>query len=163
MLLETNGLSLRCSAKIKRRREMRNILRMSLMIILAGALSACATGEKFVGLEKPDEGKSRVYAYRTFDLLQSGIYPSIHLDSKLVGKLKNGGYFSFSVSPGMHTVSLSGDFLQWHYKDHSFPVAIEPNKTYFYRLKTISNTGYTFTPVEEEEAMKALKKLNAIE
>ncbi len=142
---------------------MKSIYRISLMIILGGVLSACASGEAFVGLKKPDEGKSRVYAYRTFNLLQSGIYPSVHLDSKPVGKLKNGGYFTFPVSPGMHTMSLSGDFIQWHYKDYSFPVAIEPNKTYFYRLKTISNTGYTFAPVDEEEALEALKKLNAVE
>jgi len=138
-------------------------LKVLIAVSVATLLSACASGPAFVKLENPDQGQAKVYVYRTFNLMQSGIFPDVYVDSNLVGKMKNGGFFAFSAKPGTHTVTLSGNYLQWHYNDHSVPLAVAANETYFYRLKTISNTGYAFKEVDKEEALKELKELKAVE
>lgn len=148
----------------------RKILLVSILMLVAGC---SAGGKPFGGLEKPDNTNAQVYLYRPFALAQSGIFPDIELDSKLIGSLKNGGYLSYKIAPGEHKLAVTGNYLQWNYSARVFDLTFEAGKTYFYRLQPFTGTGggfaggvylanyqYSFMLIEDQEAALAeLKKL----
>jgi hypothetical protein len=145
-----------------------------MIVLLFALLAGCSAGGKqFSGLEKPATASAQVYVYRPSALLQSGIFPDIEIDSKLVGKLKNGGYLRFQVEPGEHKLSVTGNYLQWNHATREFDVSYEAGKTYFYQLQPfvasgggmvggvyLANHSYSFMLVEnEDDAVAELQKL----
>jgi len=139
-----------------------------MMALLALLITGCATGEKFSGLESPDKNQAKIYLYRPFNLMQSGVFPDVEIDSKEVGVLKNGGFVTFAVPAGQHTITLSGGFLQWGHSDRNFKLDAEEGKTYFYQLDTTTRqqgtytmVGYAFFKTEKDVAMEELVKLKA--
>jgi hypothetical protein len=105
---------------------MRNLLLLILLTLLGGC---SATGKPFVRLDNPGEKEARLYVYRPAHLAQSGIYPTVSLDSKPVGDLKNGGYLTFLVPSGNHSLSFSGSFVQWMYGDRTYPISVDGSRT----------------------------------
>jgi len=144
-------------------------IRSVLLLALLGFLvSGCASGEKFVGLESPDKNQARVYLYRPFNLMQSGVFPDVLVDSKEVGTLKNGGYLTFTVPEGLHKITLAGGFLQWGHSDRDFALEAADGETCFYQLDTTTSqqgtytlVGYAFFKAEKDVAMTELVKLKA--
>ncbi|HKI62458.1 MAG TPA: DUF2846 domain-containing protein [Mariprofundaceae bacterium] len=148
----------------------RYVLWSSALVLLA---SCSAGGKQFAGVEKPDSSYAQVYIYRPAAFAQSGIFPDIEMDSKLVGKLKNGGYLSAKVKPGDHKLAVTGNYLQWNYREHLFDVSFEGGKTYFYRLQPftgpgggyaggvyLANYSYSFARMDDQAAALAeLEKL----
>ncbi len=154
----------------------RIVLRSLLLISLATVLAACsATGKQFGGLEKPESGYAHVYVYRPFTFKQSGIFPDIKLDSKLVGKLKNGGFLMIKAEPGDHKLAVTGNYLQWSHAPRTFDVSFEREGTYFYKLQPfvsgfygprriggvyLLNHSYSFVRIEDRNvALAELKTL----
>ena len=144
-------------------------MRSLAIIFLVVLLSACAaTGKPFIRADNPSEQEARLYVYRPTHFIQGAIYPTVYLDSKAVGELKNGGYLTLVVTPGEHLVTLAGGFLQWGHSSRTYHVSLEPGRTYYYKLdpnmrgegnRTIM--GYSFGRVEEENAAIAqLQSLN---
>ncbi|MFC1546008.1 DUF2846 domain-containing protein [Pseudomonadota bacterium] len=150
------------------------LIRNLLIISLLALLSGCAAGGKpFGGLEKPNATYAQVYIYRPSAFVQSGIFPDIELDSKLAGKLKNGGYLLLKTAPGSHKLAVTGNYLQWSHASRTFDLTFEGGKTYFYQLQPFIGSGggmvggvylanhtYSFMQVENEDnALAELKKL----
>jgi len=139
----------------------RKVLLGALLLLLA---SCSAGGKQFGGLEKPEAGYAQVYLYRPSALVQSGIFPDIELDEKMVGKLKNGGYLVFRAEPGDHKLAVTGNYLQWNHASRAFDVKFESGKTYFYRLQPfasgggvvggvyLANHSYSFMRIDDQEA-----------
>ena len=149
-------------------------VRNGLFVFLLVLVTGCSAGGKqFGGLEEPNISYAQVYVYRPSALQQSGIYPDMKLDSKLFGKLKNGGYLSIKVEPGEHKLAVAGNYLQWNYLPKTFDVSFEGGKTYFYRLQPftapgggyaggvfLANYQYSFIRIEDQAAALAeLEKL----
>lgn len=149
-------------------------IRSLFIAVLLALLTGCSAGGKqFAGIEAPATGFAKVYIYRPSAFIQSGIYPDIELDSKLVGKLKNGGFLALQVSPGEHTLAITGNYLQWSHPNRSFPLTFEAGKTYYYKLQPfvsgggvvggvyLANHGYSFAQITDEEiAVSELSKLH---
>jgi len=159
--------------KNKNGREVMLFVRNIIMVSLLTMLVSCSAGGKpFSGLEKADTTYARVYIYRPSAFIQSGIFPDIKLDSKLVGKLKNGGYLSLKAMPGDHKLAVAGNYLQWNHMPRTFDVSFEGGKTYFYRLQPfasgggmvggvyLANHSYSFMKIEDQAvALPELGKL----
>ncbi|MBL4774734.1 MAG: DUF2846 domain-containing protein [Mariprofundus sp.] len=65
------------------------------------ALTGCgAKGMQFAEFKKPQEGKGLIYIYRPESFIGGGIYYDVHAQGKVLGTLRNGGYFSAYVEPG---------------------------------------------------------------
>ncbi|CAH0990981.1 hypothetical protein SIN8267_01082 [Sinobacterium norvegicum] len=111
-----------------------NIVKTCKGIVLAlaafSALSGCtASGPKFSGLSEseltPDSKKSYIYLYRDNQFVGSaGVQPA-SIDNNICVKLKNGGYWSFEVESGQHTVALlpTASFDKFKKPEITFPVA----------------------------------------
>lgn len=114
----------------------------NLLIIAALALmTGCgAGGAKFSGLEKPTDNLAQVYIYRPSAFVQSGNFPDMALDNQEIGQLKNGGFLKFKAPAGKHSLSITGNVMQWIHKDATATLTFEAGKTYFYKL-TVSMDG----------------------
>jgi Protein of unknown function (DUF2846) len=148
----------------------RDILLVSLLALLA---SCSAGGKPFSGLESPDNTYAKIYIYRPSTLQQSGIFPDIKLDSKLIGKLKNTGYLSIKAAPGEHKLAVTGNYIQWNHSSRTFDISVKGGKTYFYRLQPftasgggfaggvyLANYSYSFMRVDDQAvALAELEKL----
>ncbi len=143
-------------------------MRYLLAAITAIFLTACAaTGKAFIPAESPGKELARIYIYRPAYLLQSGIFPSISVDEKPVGDLKNGGFVTFLVPAGQHTLSLSGSFFQWGHPTRQYPIVAEAGRIQYYKLDPnvrgngfVTTYGYGFGEINEGPALEDLAKLN---
>ena len=144
-------------------------MRSLAIILLVVLLGACAaTGKPFVRADNPSEQEARLYVYRPSHFIQGGVYPTVYLDSKAVGDLKDGGYLTLVAAPGEHLVTLAGSFFQWGHSSRTYRVSLEPARTYYYKLDPYMRgegnrilMGYSFGRVEEENAAIAqLQSLN---
>lgn len=68
-------------------------------------LAACsATGPQFSGMTPPAEGMGKVYVYRPSAFVGGGSSFTVSADSKIIGHIRNNGYFSAELPPGEHEV-----------------------------------------------------------
>jgi hypothetical protein len=87
------------------------VLKSCAVIAVALLVSACASGPKLAEMRssipalKADQG--RIYFYRSGTLMGAGIQPSIHLNGKMVGDSKPGGFFFVDQAPGPMEVAMS--------------------------------------------------------
>ena len=151
------------------------ILRSLFIVVTLTLLSGCgAGGAKFSGLENPAKDMAQVYIYRPSAFVQSGNFPDVALDGKEIGQLKNGGFLRFNAPAGKHTISLSGNMMQWIHRDANIPVTLKAGETNFYKL-TVSMGGsgsgvnigfgqvhgFGFVQITDENvALKDLSELN---
>ncbi len=143
-------------------------MRYMLAAVAAILLTACAaTGKAFVPAESPGDKLARIYIYRPAYFLQSAIFPSISVDGKAVGDLKNGGFITFLIPPGAHTLSLSGSFFQWGHPARQYQFSAESGRLQYFKLDPnirgngfVTTYGYRFGEVKEGTALEELSKLN---
>lgn len=127
-------------------------------------LTACAGGAPFVVKDAPSSVESRLYVYRPFQIGQMGAYPTVSLDGKQIGQLKNSGFLTLATSPGQHILGFyrQGRF-HWPYAERDYPVTTNAGKTSYYKLETYlqGRTGYSYSlrPVKEATALKELASL----
>lgn len=76
---------------------------------------------------KPDSGKARVTFYRKGNFFGGGAFFSITSKGQLIGKLKNGTYFTRQFTPGEYVFSTCADMGE----DHDLPLALEAGKEYY--------------------------------
>lgn len=79
------------------------IFQFKVLVILLTlfALSGCgAKGAKFSGFQKPVEGKGLIYLYRPESFNGGSVYYDVHAQGKVIGTLRNGGYFLAYLEPG---------------------------------------------------------------
>ncbi len=82
-----------------------------LAIVMLLAVSGCATGPTFSGLEPVSPGKSQIYFLRAGMLFGSGMTFDLLVDDKQVGTLANGGFIPVAVSPGRHVLSAQTSMI----------------------------------------------------
>ena len=71
------------------------------------ALSGCATGPGFVGVEPPPEGLGQVYLYRPWQFLGSAATMKVIVDGvQTEATLPNGSWERLTLTPGRHGVGL---------------------------------------------------------
>jgi len=116
---------------------LRNLFLGTVLVLLS---SCSAGGAKFSGIEQPYDNFAQVYIYRPSSFVQSGNFPDLALDATNIGQLKNAGFLSFQASPGEHSLSITGNVMQWIHRDANIPLKFEAGKTYFYKL-TVSVSG----------------------
>lgn len=81
-------------------------LSLGAMAILSGC---AASGPQFVDFEKPKQGNSKVYVYRTSGL-GGAVVPSVHQtnlgtnEDKIIGEVKPSGYISTEIQPGKYQI-----------------------------------------------------------
>lgn len=82
-----------------------------LLLVLAVALTGCASGPKFTEVKSsiPTIGanKGRIYFFRSNSLVGSAIQPSVTLNGEKVGDSVPGGFFFVDRTPGNYEVSMS--------------------------------------------------------
>lgn len=80
-------------------------------LVVALALSGCATGPKFAEVKGSIPALStesgRVFFYRSANPIGAGIQPDVKLNGKVVGSSKPGGFFFVDTPPGDYEVVLS--------------------------------------------------------
>src|SRR6266852_3344840 len=85
----------------------RALVSRALVIALLGAMSGCASGPKFSGLEQTAQGKADIYVYREAAIFAAIQDFEIAIDGRKVGNLANGSYLKIQVGPGAHLVRAS--------------------------------------------------------
>ncbi len=137
-----------------------------IVIVFTIFISACASGRPFTVMEKPSDNESRIYIYRPFTFVQSGIFPTISIDREEVGKLVNGGYVTYKLASGEHVIGLTGNFFQWSHDDRYFDVNLKAGKTHYFKLDpSMTSKGkglihsYSFNEQSETIALEELKDL----
>ena len=144
------------------------ILKKLCLIALCAGLGACAAGGRpFVKAEPPAANEARVYVYRPAHLQQSGTYPTVSLDGKPVGGLKNGGFLALSMPAGDHVFTFDGGFLQWGHRARDYQFTVAGGAVHYYKLDPSMNGdgnrirfGYGFGPVSEATARAEMQGLN---
>jgi hypothetical protein len=112
-------------------------------LIAATVLTACASGPKFAGIERPATGRSVLYLYRsaalpqgvnTFTtLVEPGINPIVDL--------KNGSWSRVELDPGRYEISAHGQVMPMVCSGAS--IDVEAGRVMFVRLKvTMRGDGY---------------------
>lgn len=82
-----------------------------LALVAVCAVSGCATGPTFAGVEPVSPGKSQIYFLREGVLFGAGMTFDILVDDKLVGVLANSGFIPVTVSPGRHVLSAQTSMI----------------------------------------------------
>ena len=75
------------------------------------AVSGCATGPTFAGLEPVPPGQSQIYFLREGMLFGAGMSFDLLVDDKKVGVLANGGFIPVAVSPGRHELGAQTSLI----------------------------------------------------
>lgn len=159
--------------EVKMNKKILMALRNVSIVIGLALLSSCAaSGAKFSGIAKPSDHSAQVYIYRPSAFVQSGNFPDLALDGAKIGQLKNGGFLSFQAPAGEHSLSITGNALQWIHRDRNVPLKLEAGKTYFFKLTvSVSGSGginvgfgqhhsFGFQQITDEE--KALAELSEL-
>ena len=78
-------------------------------IAVALGVSACASGPKMSDVSIPalKASEGRIFFYRDNSMMGAAIQPSVHLDGKVVGTSKPGGFFFVDAAPGSKEVATS--------------------------------------------------------
>lgn len=84
----------------------------SLLVVAAIVLGGCASSgpklsEMQAGIAPLAADSGRVYFYRSSSMLGAALQPDIHLNGKVVGSSKPGGFFYADVPAGNCTVSTA--------------------------------------------------------
>lgn len=92
-------------------------------------MGCVSLGPKFVSLEKPKKGMSKLYMYRVSSYYGSAGSPYICINGKVSGESVDGGYYSVDLNPGNHTLEykISGAF------SGTVPLKAKAGNTYFLR------------------------------
>ena len=96
-------------------------------------LSGCssASGDFFAKekhIEKDLSGKSQVIVYRYKQYAGSADEPDVIDNGKNVGTIKNGGFISYTTTPGLHKVHTSTAGI-----DKAVNITLEPGAVYYMR------------------------------
>lgn len=139
---------------------MKKLLGWSFLLLL----TACAGGAPFVVKNAPSSVESRLYVYRPFQFGQSATYPTVSMDGKQIGQLKNSGFLTLVTSPGQHNLGFYGQSrFQWPYAERDYPITTNAGKTSYYKLETYlqGRTGYSYSlrQVKEATALKEMASL----
>ena len=143
------------------------IIKFLTIMVVAIAMAACATatGPKFSGVEPSAADQGDVYLYRTSALFAVGQAFSVFLDGKQITDLPNASYIRVRLSPGNYRLKVSPGPLT---KTSELAVKVEPGKTNFYQYDFVSNPlanvfflGSAIEPREPAKALADLKELQA--
>lgn len=98
-----------------------------LALLMLGGCSA--KGPQFAGFQKPQDGNSKVYIYRT-SFLGAAVVPNIHQknldtnESLILGEVKPSGYISTEIKPGNY------EFWAKTEAKNEVQIAAKANETY---------------------------------
>ena len=82
-----------------------------LALVAVCAVSGCATGPAFSGLDPVPPGKSQIYFLRAGMIFGAGMTFDILVDDKPVGVLANSGFIPVAVSPGRHVLNAQTSMI----------------------------------------------------
>ena len=123
--------------------------RLTVLFLLAAVVSGCAS---FVASGPPFDEKiflesdsATFFVYRPEHFFFAGRVPNLYVDEVDRGSLRDGGYMSFNVQPGTHTLTLRGDIFWWPVQPLTVKINVSSNQKYFLRLG-MSRDGFVMTP-----------------
>jgi len=140
----------------------RVILRfVSLAAVLC--VAGCATGSKFVPVDKIPDGKAVIYVYRNFNVGGVASSHRIYANGELVADFENAGYYPYVVSPckvmfssKSETISPIIDLI--NSRDNLLTIDAVAGQTYYAEF----HIGDTFGPklflVSQEIGSKRIQK-----
>ena len=87
-------------------------MKIAALVLIAAALTGCAaSGPKYQSMAStlPAVGadQGRIYFYRNAAMMGGAVTADIHLDGKVVGESKQGGFFYVDAKPGSHEARTS--------------------------------------------------------
>jgi hypothetical protein len=90
---------------------MKNIIRLLLVMCVAGMIAGCASGQRYdeISAQIPGlkAGYGRIYFTRAGDFQGAGIQPYIRLNGEVVGTSMPGGFFFVDRPAGDYAVATS--------------------------------------------------------
>lgn len=138
----------------------RTFLKLAFVTVVAGLVSACATGPKFseVASSMPalKAGDGRIYFFRSSSMIGGAIQPDIRLNGQVVGESKPGGFFYVDRPAGNYVASASTE------TEKSVSFKLEPGETKYIR-SSIGMGLFAGRPVlEPEDPRKANAELASL-
>lgn len=83
-----------------------------ILLLMGLFISGCIpTGQPFSPVKEMASSDAVIYIYRPFNMVGGARMYTIWVDRQEMGKLTNGAYEPFVVSPGTHKVELKEDVL----------------------------------------------------
>ncbi len=99
-------------------------------------LSGCAaTGPPFQAANLP-ASDALVYVFRSNALTGCVLTPTIEVDGKKAGELRNGGYLPLYMSEGIHVLSVPFEIWDWNIRCNTLSMELKPGEVYYVALET---------------------------
>jgi len=131
----------------------------SLLLVVALAVSGCATGPAFKTEEVP-QGKALVYIYRPPIMLGAALTPSIVIDKLNAIQLTMGGYYPYLADAGEVTIALI------HTGRMAIKLPVKAGETYYVKA-TLQFMGAPYIEAFDADAalpeLKECKRLPPVE
>ena len=112
---------------------MKALVASVLLVLIVPARASTDTGHRFVELPLR-EGMAVVYLYREHKLFGMAAKPSIKVDGKEIGMLRNGTYLAMYVPAGTHKVDAKFGILYYPIKSCSTTIVVASGDSLFVRF-----------------------------
>lgn len=111
-----------------------------ILLIVALALAGCAaaTGPLFQQASSPEPGKALIYIYRPNSFVLSARTAYLHVNAKKVADLSTEGYTKILLEPGTYKLRQTWPFDLVGFRDLELPLVVEASKTYYYRFQSFA-------------------------
>lgn len=138
---------------------------MKRLLILSALtlLGACATGPVFDGFDAAPDGAGRVYVYQTRSAAGALRAHDLIYKEKMVGRIANGGYLSFTLPPG-YQILFAKDCGK-----NPVVLDVAGGVSYFVEVRTFLVRGEYFCAFEERDpaeggdALNGLRRLSGVD
>jgi hypothetical protein len=145
---------------------LRRIHAVLFTLVVLFAVSGCATGPTFAGLEPVPAGKAQIYFLREGMFFGSGMTFDLLVDDQPVGTLANAGFIPVAVSPGRHELNAKTSLIVRTAERKTAISVAEGSRAFVLvalRQRTEGQTiywGYVIEKISEEHAMRLLPALS---
>lgn len=117
------------------------LCRISAAIALCFALLGCqATGADFTPTAATG-GQGVIYVYRTDTSPFGSDAPTVSIDGKRIGNLKEVGYLSAAVPPGEHVIEVRVPLVQW-FGGRKATVNVRPGTKHYFLVQAKFDSAY---------------------
>jgi len=127
--------------------------------------SATAQDDKAAKQFTPDPAQALVYVYRTNAFVGKNAKSQLVVDNNMVATNENGRFIVVSMAPGAHALmSLAAQegngaaMLVHNSRKKAVELNAEAGKIYFFQEVFKAMSGFTLTPVADDEAKAAISK-----
>ena len=119
----------------------RTVFRISAAVVLCLAALGCrATGADFTPTAATS-GQGVIYVYRTDTSPLGSDAPTVSINGKRIGNLKEAGYLSAAVLPGEQVIEVRVPLVQW-FGGRKVTVNVRPGSKHYFLVQAKFDSAY---------------------